>query len=104
MLFEEIQKISFEDKKVCDAYEIFELLLQHGADPNQNTAQHPIKGYTPFMLAIQINNTYTVELMLKHGAQLDQSYINTDEGRRVFLHEICDVYNSNNVKKLISVG
>lgn len=46
VLFEEVKRISLGDKKICDAYEIFELLLQYGADPNQNTAQHPIKGYT----------------------------------------------------------
>ena len=104
LLFDEVKRTSLEDKNVCDANKIFELLLQYGADPNQNTAQHPIKGYTPFMLAVEQDNAYVVDLMLTHGAQLDQSYVNTDEGRRVFLHEICDIYNSNNVKKLISVA
>lgn len=104
VLFEEVKRISLGDKKICDAYEIFELLLQYGADPNQNTAHHPIKGYTPFMLAVEKDNAYAVDLMLKHGAQLDQSYVKTDEGRRVFLHEICDTYSSNNTKELISVA
>lgn len=104
MLFEEVKKFSLGDKKVCNAYEIFELLLQYGADPNQNTAQYPIKGYTPFMLAVEKDNAYAIDLMLKNGAQLNQSYVKEDEGRRIFLHEICDVYNSNNVKKLISVA
>ncbi|MDM1304229.1 ankyrin repeat domain-containing protein [Acinetobacter indicus] len=103
MLFEEIQKISFGNKKVCDACEIFELLLQYGADPNQNTAQHPIKGYTPFMLAVEKDNAYAVDLMLKHGAQLEQSYIKADEGRRVFLQEIADYFKSNKAKELIAV-
>lgn len=84
VLFEEVKKISLEDKKVCDSYKIFELLLQYGADPNQNTAQYPIKGYTPFMLAIEKDNPYAVNLMLKHGAQLEQSYVKPDEGRRIF--------------------
>lgn len=104
VIFEEMKQIHLGDKKVSDAYEIFELLLQYGADPNQNTAQHPIKGYTPFMLAIEKDNAYAVDLMHKHGAQLEQSYVKADEGRRIFLHEICNVYNSNNVKKLISVA
>ncbi len=104
MLFEEIQKISLGDKKVCDAYEIFELLLQYGADPNQNTAQHPIKGYTPFMLAVEKDNADAVDLMLKHGAHLEQSYINADEGRRIFLHEIAEYFNANKAKELISIA
>ena len=102
MLFEEIQKISLGDKNVCDAYEIFELLLQYGADPNQNTAQHPIQGYTPFMLAVEKDNAYAVDLMLKHGAQLEQSYVKTDEGRRIFLQEITEYFKANQAKGLIS--
>ncbi|MGQ2385911.1 ankyrin repeat domain-containing protein [Acinetobacter ursingii] len=94
----------YRDKKICDAYEIFELLLQYGADPNQNTAQHPIKGYTPFMLAVEKDNAYAVDLMLKHGAQLDQSYVKADEGCRIFLNEIADFSNANQVKELISIS
>ncbi|WP_336948569.1 ankyrin repeat domain-containing protein [Acinetobacter junii] len=104
VLFEEVKRISLGDKKVCDAYEIFELLLQYGADPNQNTAQYPIKGYTPFMLAVEKDNAYAVDLMLKHGAQLEQSYVKADEGRRVFLQEIADYFNANQVKTLIGVS
>ncbi len=100
-LFEEVKNFYLGDKKVCDAYEIFELLLEYGADPNQNTAQHPIKGYTPFMLAVEKDHAYAVELMLKHGAQLEQSYVKSDEGRRVFLQEIAEYLNANNVKRLI---
>jgi ankyrin repeat protein len=79
VLFEEVKRISLGGKKVCDAYEIFELLLQYGADPNQNTAQYPIKGYTPFMLAVEKDNAYAIDLMLKNGAQLNQSYVKEDE-------------------------
>jgi ankyrin repeat protein len=104
VLFEEVKRISLGDKKVCDAYEIFELLLQYGADPNQNTAQHPIKGYTPFMLAVEKDNAYAVELMLKHGAQLEQSYVKADEGRRVFLNEIADYFKANQVKPVIGIA
>ena len=104
VLFEEVKRISLGDKKICDAYEIFELLLQYGADPNQNTAQHPIKGYTPFMLAVEKDNAYAVDLMLKHGAQLDQSYLEADEGCRIFLNEIGDFSNANQVKELISIS
>lgn len=102
VLFEEVKKFSLEGKKVCDAYEIFELLLQYGADPNQNTAQHPIKGYTPFMLAVEKDNAYAVDLMLKHGAQLEQSYVKADEGRRVLLQEIAKYSEANQAKRLIS--
>lgn len=101
-LFEEIKELSISDKKIEDTYEIFELLLQYGANPNQDTAQHPIKGYTPFMLAIEKDNLYAVDLMLKHGALLNQSYVKADEGRRIFLNEIADYFNANNVKRLLS--
>jgi ankyrin repeat protein len=102
VLFDEIKRIYFENKNVYDAYEILELLIQYGADPNQNTAQYPIKGYTPFMLAVEKDNKCAVELMLKYGAKLEQSYVNSDEGRRVFLQEIAEYFNANQAKLLIS--
>ncbi|WP_286364000.1 hypothetical protein [Acinetobacter terrae] len=83
---------------------ILTLLLQYGADPNQNTAQHPIKGYTPFMLAVEKDNPYAIDLMLKHGAQLEQSYVKADEGRRVFLQEIAEYFNANKAKELIAIA
>lgn len=102
ILFEQVKKISLGNKKVSDAYEIFELLLQYGADPNQNTTQHPIKGYTPFMLAVENNNAYAVDIMLKHGAKLEQCYVKADEGRSIYLNEIADFFKSDQVKNLIS--
>ena len=99
-----MKKFYLGDKKICDAYEIFDLLLQHGADPNQNTAQHPIKGYTPLMLAVQIDNAHAVDLKLKHGAQLEQSYTKADEVRRVFLQEIAEYYNANKTKEFIAIA
>lgn len=100
-LFDKIKKVYFESKKVEDAYEIFELLLQYGANPNQNTAQYPIKGYTPLMLAVEKDDIYAVDLMLKYGADLDQNYVKFDEGRRVFLNEIADYSSAARVKELI---
>lgn len=100
-LFDKIKKVYFESKKVEDAYEIFELLLQYGANPNQNTAQYPIKGYTPLMLAVEKDDIYAVDLMLKYGADLDQNYVKFDEGRRVFLNEIADYFSAARVKELI---
>lgn len=56
------------------------------------------------MLAVEKDNAYAVDLMLKHGAQLEQSYVKADEGRRVFLQEIADYFNANQVKTLIGVS
>jgi len=42
--------------------------------------------------------------MLKHGAQLNQSYVKADEGCRIFLNEIADFSNANQVKELISIS
>lgn len=54
------------------------------------------------MLAVEKDNPYAVDLMLKHGAQLEQSYVKADEGRRVFLHEIAEFFKANQAKELIS--
>lgn len=56
------------------------------------------------MLAVEKDNAYAVDLMLKHGAQLDQSYVKADEGCRIFLNEIGDFSNANQVKELISIS
>jgi len=93
ILFEKVKKISLGNKKVSDAYEIFELLLQYGADPNH---------YTPFMLAVENNNAYAVDIMLKHGAKLEQCYVKADEGRSIYLNEIADFFKADQVKNLIS--
>ena len=54
------------------------------------------------MLAVEKDNAYAVDLMLKHGAQLEQSYVKADEGRRVFLPEIAEYFKANQAKGLIS--
>lgn len=101
-LFERIKKLYYTDMKIDDAYEILDLLLQYGADPNQDTAEHPIKGYTPFMLAVEMDNFYAIKLMLKYGARLDQTYINVAEGRRISLIEIATYFNAHQSKEIIS--
>jgi hypothetical protein len=56
------------------------------------------------MLAVEKDNAYAVDLMLKHGAQLEQSYVKADEGRRVFLQEIAEYFNANKAKELIAIA
>lgn len=96
--------LQFSNNLLNDQVFLQELLLQYGADPNQNTAQYPIKGYTPFMLAVEKDNAYAVDLMLTHGAQLEQSYVKADEGRRVFLEEIAEYFKANQAKTLIGIA
>lgn len=56
------------------------------------------------MLAVQIDNAHAVDLKLKHGAQLEQSYTKADEVRRVFLQEIAEYYNANKTKEFIAIA
>ncbi len=56
------------------------------------------------MLTVQIDNAYAVDLKLKHGAQLEQSYTKADEVRRVFLQEIAENYNANKTKEFIAIA
>lgn len=47
--------------------EIAQILLEAGADPNYPHQLNGMNGYTPLMMAIEINNPVVFELMKKHG-------------------------------------
>lgn len=55
--------------------EIIDILLKAGADPN---AKHtsPVKGYTPLMLAAEMDEVEIFDLMLKHGGDPSVSFMN----------------------------
>ncbi|MGY0219160.1 ankyrin repeat domain-containing protein [Endozoicomonadaceae bacterium StTr2] len=60
----------FDYRKLC---QIAEFLLEHGASPN---AVHtsPIDGYTPLMLAVEIDEPELVKLMLEKGGNPYKTY------------------------------
>ncbi|OOF29813.1 ankyrin repeat domain-containing protein [Salinivibrio proteolyticus] len=69
---------------------IAKLLIEHGADMNarHNTA---MLGYTPFMLAVELDEAELVEAMLKskhHKPNLSDSCVETQRGQRINIRQL----------------
>lgn len=76
--------------------EIATLLISYGADVN---AEHlsPIKGYTPLMLAAELNEQKIIDAMLVAGGDINKKYIDPRTGREISLLDIAKHFNSKNV-------
>ncbi len=59
-----------DNASLADLRVIFDLLVREGADPNA-IFQSPRPGFTPTMLAVELDLKAELELMLIHGADLD---------------------------------
>jgi len=79
---------------------IARILLDHGADPN---AEHSssINGYTPLMLAAELDERSLFELMLiKTGGPL-KPYIHPDTGEEINCWNIAEYFRANNVMDVL---
>jgi ankyrin repeat protein len=76
--------------------EIATLLISYGADVN---AEHlsPLKGYTPLMLAAELDEKKIFDTMLVAGGDINKKYIDPRTGREISLLDIANNFNSKNV-------
>jgi len=76
--------------------EIATLLISYGADVN---AEHlsPLKGYTPLMLAAELDEQNIFNAMLTAGGDINKKYIDPSTGREVSLLDLAKKFNSKNV-------
>lgn len=76
-------------------------LIKAGADVN---AEHcsPIKGYTPLMLAAELDEVDLFEIMLVHGGDTAKTYIDPKSGREVSINEIAIYFDSRDTQLLMS--
>ena len=72
-------------------------LLKAGANPNNADTEYPLKGYTPFMFAVELNLVRVVEVMLEAGADLSQYYIDYRNGEVMNLKTIARNFGSSEV-------
>ncbi|WP_067583125.1 ankyrin repeat domain-containing protein [Endozoicomonas ascidiicola] len=68
--FHEEQQSRFEYQKL---FQITKLLLERGADPDA-THKSPIPGYTPLMLACELDESELVQLMIEKGGDPYKTY------------------------------
>lgn len=79
---------------------IFNMLLKNGANPNAEMTT-PLKGYTPLMLAVELDLDKEVALMLSKGGDLDKSYKHPDTGELISSWRLAKLWKSRKVLQLM---
>ena len=80
--------------------EIAKTLIRSGADVNAEHAS-PLKGYTPLMLAVEIDERELFERMLIHGGDIKKTYNDPGTGSEVSVLEIAKNFNSAGVLQIM---
>jgi ankyrin repeat protein len=80
--------------------ECVRVLIRAGADVNAEDYTG-LKGYTPLMLAAEINDDELFQLMLDNKGDLNKTYTDPRNGKEVGLIEIVDYFDASDVKKII---
>lgn len=78
---------------ISDMREIAKILIKSGADVNAEHAS-PLKGYTPLMLAVEIDERELFEYMLTHGGDIKKTYNDPNTGKGVSVLDIAKKFNS----------
>lgn len=94
-------------RRICEsmcleeARKIASLLIRSGADVNAKHSS-PIKGYTPLMLAAELNEVDLFEIMLAHGGDTTKTYFDPKSGREISIKEIASYFDSRDILLLMS--
>lgn len=90
-----------ENMSLEEMRRIAALIIKAGADVN---AEHssPIKGYTPLMLAAELDEVDLFEIMLVHGGDTAKTYIEPKSGRDIPINEIASNFDSRDIQLLMS--
>ena len=75
-------------------------LIEHGADPNAEHA-HPIKGYTPLMMAVEADEAEIVKAFVAAGGSLNKTYLDPNSGSRVSCYAIAKYFNAGAVLETV---
>lgn len=90
-----------ENMRLEEMRRIASLLIKAGAEVN---AEHssPIKGYTPLMLAAELDEADLFEIMLVHDGDTTKTYIDPKSGREISIKEIASYFDSRDILLLMS--
>lgn len=101
LVMEQFYKRIEEKMNINTMRSIARLLIESNADTN---AEHvsPVRGYTPLMLAAELDEDELFNLMLVHGGNPKKAYTDIRSNRKVSCFEIADSFKSTNVKRILS--
>ena len=101
----QLEKEAFLKHSTAEGFrDIAKHLIKYGANPNakHNTA---LEGYTPLMLAIELDEAELVEAMMEskhYAANLEDTCIDSNTGQRVDIKRIIREWRATNVDKVLS--
>lgn len=79
-------------------FSIAKVLLENGANPNQKHNVNGLNGYTPLMMAAEMNLIDLFELMIKYGGNPNQTVRNTGPySSTISCWEIAAYWKSNSI-------
>jgi ankyrin repeat protein len=97
---EEIVSNLLINSNITDFRTILTLLLEAGANPNSTMAS-PVKGYTPTMLAVELDFSDELSILLTYGADLDKTFCAPVTEYMGNSWELAEHYKSGSVLKLM---
>ncbi len=98
--FEMLKKRIIENMSLDNMRDILRLLLDAGADVNASM-QSPLPGYTPLMLAAELDLDFELSLMLQCKPDLDKSFPSPINGVPVNCWQIGEIHGAKKVLKIL---
>jgi ankyrin repeat protein len=92
-----IQQMTLEGMR-----EILKLLLNAGADVNASM-QSPLKGYTPLMLAIELDLEYEFSLMIQYNADLDKEFYHPQAKASINCWDLAKHHRAKNILRVLEL-
>ncbi|WP_219013218.1 hypothetical protein [Shewanella algae] len=89
-----------EHMDLASMREIATLLINSGADSNI-TFKSPVNGYTPLMLAAELDEVELFKLMLIHGGDPKKTFYCTGQQQHLSCFELASAYQSKGVMRLL---
>lgn len=89
-----------EHLTIDDLREIAKRLIQAGANVNAEHAS-PVKGYTPLMLVVEMDERTIFEQMLIYGGDLKKTYKDPETGRDISILDIAKYFKSTGVMQVL---
>ncbi|WP_461437444.1 hypothetical protein [Marinobacter nauticus] len=96
LLIEARHRNILQHMTIAQMRKIAKLLIASGADPNAEHAS-PIRGYTPLMLAAELNERELFDAMLVAGGNIQKKYSDPKTGHTVSIAEIAREFDADEI-------